>query len=714
MAERRRLTLQDLEGASTAALQGSTQASRRRSLNLRDLGMEDVEKEPAPFAEGSRLGVTVPLPGEWPTYWTDIPLGTGTAQALAGAGKRLSDLRMRGQQLAGVEGVQEEIDRARERDRPLMSTTPAMLGSMLPDIVATSPLGSLGVRGGAALGALQGFLQPTTSEEGAIEGTALNALMGGTGGALGAAIGQGAVNLAGKAANLVPGAIPSGVREVAARRGVQLPKIRWQDAEAQRLNELAKSKGVNLSIGDLEPDSGWVRAENLMENMPSGRREFLQRQSEQVRESVEGLRDKFTGDMRGKEGAKIVEGVKEQYKKNKEMAAHLFNNVKMLSRESGVQPIKPNETFNTAQAALNEYPDLFGEFKNNAFMKKLLGLERDTGPQPGLILNPKNMKPFKYDQELTFDEAQFVRKRLGSWLEKLNNQWQKGSLPQGLDGNAVRQASQVFAAFERDLDNWGTQSGNNDLNNAWKTAREYFKENVAPYRDPGKLESKTPLIRNIVNDNVDPATIPDKVLPTRETSIAQDVMELASPEGQKAVKSALVNKITEEATSPDIQGLDAAALLRYTNKHGHSGERVFNPDEQAEIAAVRDIVRSTQRSSDPGRLNEGKGRLVSAVLGGSAMMGVPFLGAQVAGAVGGMSPTEQALMGLAALPGLAVLGGRGANAYTSGALGKNIHFADPNISGALGGLQQMIRGASLGAGQPILEQWRTGNLGHQP
>lgn len=703
-------TLVDMEEAGNVALNASLRANKRhRDPTLVDMGLEK-EKKPIPFEGGSTLQIYNPV-GK--NFDTGIAIGPGTAQFLAGAGKRFSDVGRRVKQLPGLRSAenQREIDDSRVIDQDLMATVPAMIGYAAPDVLATLPLGVAGAVGKGALssislaiksvagGALQGALTPTTTDEG-VDAELLNAALGGVGGGIGHVVGGALSNFAGKAVNAA--------------------KKDWKNPEFRRLYELANENKIPVTIGDIDPASRWVNVENVLANIPSNRRPFLQEQGKAMENVVDDLRSGFSKNVQGNEGATVISSTKDAYNHNKRVASNRFNIVNSIAEnDPNITSIKPLETHAVASGIVKEYPDLFQEFNHSPTLRKLLGIERDTGQQPGLIIDPKTNSPFLYDQELTFREAQDVRKKLGSWYGNLKNQFDKGTLPPGLSGTAVADAAKIYSAFEKDLDNWGQQPGNNLLNGAWKEARDYFKDNVLPYRQPGMLDSNSRIVRDMINDRVDPATVIDKVLPGRETSIAGDVMDLTGPEGRAAIKSGLVNKMTDESVNPNFEGLDNLALLRHTNKHGHNGETVFSPGEQQQIADVRDLAKLTKRSSGINDRDSGSNeRLTSLILGGAAMSGIPGAGAYYATKINSgeeLTPADKLIIGTILLPGMAIVGGRGANAYTGSTLGKGLHFANPELRGALSGpLQKMFVNATTSAGEPVLDEFTHYQLGNRP
>lgn len=673
-----------------------------------------------PSLGGSTLQVLNPV-GE--NFDTGIPIGERTTQVLTGAGKRFNELGLRAKQVAGSKAAQAEIDEAAKRDQALMEKTPAMLGYALPDVLASIGLPAAmsangaralnTVRGAMLQGGVQGALTPTTSDE--QYGTAINAGTGMLGGAAGQVIGQGASRLGAKILHALPDVIPDKLHTLAARNGVTLPKAKWANPEERRLYELAQSKKVPTTIGDIDPTSEWANVEDANRVFWTGRSKDMQKQQDATRRVLTDTLDNISSGDPGTDGVRITKGVKDKLAEVKQEASDKFKLVSDIAgRSPNLTPIKPTTTHLAAQSALGDYPQLFDEFKANAQVRKLLGLAEDTGQQPGLIIDPKTMNPFKYDQELNFSDAQWLRKRLGAWYDKLSTQHANGTLPAGMDGESVKHAASIFAAFNRDLDEWGKQPGNTALNDAWKEARNYFKDNVIPFRDPQALKSKSPLIKQIVNDNVDTATVIDKALPRRETSISADIMEHTTPEGKRAMQSALAHKIIDPSISPDIQGLNNASLIHKVADQEHAAGAVFSPRQQQAIDDAADIAKLTRRSSEAGTTTPRTGARLLPFMAGSTIAGAAPAAYFGLGMLGdSIDPQTRAALALTAAP-LGVLSlMKGANNYARSSLGKNLHFADPLMRGGLGKLQQIIESGVRGAGEPVVNEYLHYPLGHR-
>ena len=686
-----------------------------------DAPLEKPKKE-IPFAEGSTLRIANPFGDELDT---GLRLSPGSAQFLAGAGKRFNDIWNRIKQVSGqFPEVQAEIDRRRVEDQPLMETTPAMFGYAAPDMIATALLtGPVGVAGKTlnfskpvaigALGAVEGLLTPTTSDEGAgVE--LLNATLGGAGGLFGNTVGKGIARAGGKALNAASGLIPNKVRRAAAARNITLPEPTWDNPEAQRLDQLLRANGIRSTIGDVDRTSGWRDIEDMLANFPlSGRRDFLKKQQAGVVKNIEDLQSSVGGKLTGNEGPEMADSLRRAHKNAKAASSSRFNAVERIAEnDPTITKIKLNESAKELDNILAKSPVLLEEFRSNPFMRKLLGLERDLGQQNGLIIDPKSMKPFQWDQELTFPEAQYVRKQLGGWASKLRDQKANGNLPQGVLPEDVAKANQVFGAFERDLDTWGTDPVNSHLSDTWKEARKFHKENVLPYVDPDSLPSKANIIRDIVNNNVDQRTVPSKIVVPKDSNLATDFMNLSDAPGQAAAKRVLMDRITSPAISDDLEsGLSTSKLLTNSSKFGHPEEAILSPQELALLQNSRDIAMTANRSSLSGSSAPQNGmRTIPWLVGGAGLGGTTYAASNYFDPE--MSASNRLLASTIA-PAIAVLGARGANAYTSSALGKGLHFLDPELGGVMGGLQRYFRGMGTGAGESAQDQFKNYSLGHR-
>jgi hypothetical protein len=110
-------------------------------------------------------------------------------KAAAGAGQAVHGMVQGAGQLLGLTD-RKDVQESRDRDAPLMATTPAKVGNLLGNLAMTAPAflipGAATVTGAGAIGAAQGLLAPSTSTT----ETAQNVGLGGVAGAGGVVAGK--------------------------------------------------------------------------------------------------------------------------------------------------------------------------------------------------------------------------------------------------------------------------------------------------------------------------------------------------------------------------------------------------------------------------------------------------------------------------------------------------------------------------------------------
>lgn len=711
MAERRRLTLADLDTASAAVTQQAVDASQRRRLTLLDVTGEP-EKKPLPFdGDNSTLKVLNPV-GE--NFDTGIPISPTTARVLAGAGKTFNDVGNRARQVTRRPGAQQDIDEAAVIDKPLMETTSGMVGSTLPYMVAGAPVANT-VRASTMFGGASGLLTPTTSEDGP-SAELLNPVMQALGGAAGQKVGNMAVNGIGKVLNTAPnaiyGAMPQAAQRLAAKRGLPKPDVRFADDGQRQVYDLLKSKGIEPSIGDIEPRSLARSFEDTVEPVGLGRRQFLEQQQDDLKDMLEltrqGINKPVLDPATGKpmpDSYVMAQGLKEQYQANKAVSKTNFDKVSQLAQQPGVQPIAPTATHAQAKSLLGEKPEYFAELQDNPLWRKMMGVERDVGPQTSVILQ-SNGTPFKKPQLLDFEEVRALRTALGT-------EYRDAEKPSRKKAYAL-----MLKALDDDLDTWGQNTGNKTLNGAYADARSYHKQNVVPYTDPNANPSKSPIFANVASrDTVDSDTVPKGVFKADRQQLAQDFMDLASPRGQQAGKNALIDEIIGAGLNPDTETGLSNALIRHSSRYSAPGSAVFNSAEQGAINSSVDALAHTRRAAGLSSTPPKTGFRAVPWLAGSALMGgagVPLYYGLNATMGDQLSPSERVASAFVLAPIAAAAMGKGGVKYTQGGLSKLLHFADPNLDvPMLGALQRAARSSGKGVGVGVEENYRRGALGHR-
>lgn len=692
------LTLKDIYGDTSGPapeVQAAVTASRQLpGISLKDLGMERPPKE-LPFAEGAT--VEVPFPFREPIKGT---VGPSAARFLAGAGKRMADVARRARQIYGDEAVQREIDEAAQLDRPLMETTAGQLGYAAPDVVLGMQPQSLPLKAltAAVFGAASGAATPLTSEELARGSQVLNPAIGAIGGAAGQKLLGGVATAIGKTSNVLPNALAMGANRLMPQgRKVPVPGVPFRDPAIQQAYRQAQQQGVRTSIGDLEPHGAFRGLEDTLEGVLPERREFMFKQQDDLRnmlERTQGAVDKPITDQAGNvipNSYAMAQGVKDAYAAAKAQARTLFNDVEQLAAKPGVQPIIPAQTYHEAKRLAAERPEFFKELQDNGLWKKVLGIEKDAGPQSSIILQP-NGQPFKKAQQLDFSEVKALRSRLGS-------EWRSA---RGQDPEKARMMSVLLRALDNDVDAWGQNTGNKALNTAYADARAFYRENVVPFTDPLANPSKSPLFSNIaLKDKVDAETIPRGVFKEGRQQLAQDFMDLSTPQGQQAAKNELIDEVIGAGLNPNTETGLSTALIRQSARSKAPGAAVFSPDEQTAINQAVDTLRTTRRAAGMSDTPPKTGMRIGpwAAMGAVGGSSVPLYYGLNALAGDELSPAERVATSFVLYPAAALALAKGGLKYSQSGLGQKFHFAEPDaMMPAIGGLQTLLRQGGKGLG----------------
>lgn len=116
---------------------------------------------------------------------------SGFDKFAAGTGKAMYDTARGAGQLVGLVD-QKDIDESKARDAALMNTTAGSAGNIFGNIVTTLPTvaipGAATLKGASAIGAIQGMLQPVSSDDSRLQNVALGAGVGAGGVAVGRAL----------------------------------------------------------------------------------------------------------------------------------------------------------------------------------------------------------------------------------------------------------------------------------------------------------------------------------------------------------------------------------------------------------------------------------------------------------------------------------------------------------------------------------------------
>lgn len=510
-----------------------------------------------------------------------------------------------------------EIDAQRARDKPLNDAPGSTLGSiagytaqgtlLTPMLGGPAAIAAAPYAAAAATGGIQGFLQPTGSDDNAVLQTATGAALGPVAQKGGELIGRGIAGAGQYAKSVMSGD--------------------WANPAAQALNNYAKQHGITLRVGDLVPTGTMRKLEGLAEYLPwSGMREAVEEgQAKPLQRLIQAMSQRFNkgnyADVPEASEA-VIKGMRDRLDAVKDAGNTLYGRVSSLVKTRGAPPIDAVKTREAATELLSEYPNTLAQLGDDKLEAMLMRLA-----------NPKSAGP----RVLSFDETKWLRERLNERMRAAMH----SANPVG--SKQTRAIGKVFSALDDDVSQWASLDP--QLASAWQRAREFWAKQVGPYQN-------RQVVRRVMDENYVPERLATQAFGTDKGSVAQDVLTATTPKGKDAAKFIAMQRVTDEATDPNlVSGLSTARFMKNTDL-GNTGSKIFNTHELGDIERARALVSAMPRSArymdDPATgartipmsLINAAGSLAAGA-GGTAVAGLPAgAGALVAAILAGKGITK--------------------------------------------------------------------------
>ena len=509
-------------------------------------------------------------------------------RGLIGAKQTLSDIGLGAKQLAGMvvgnKWPQEVADRLKSEraarqaiaQDPYSSAGRAAADIGLGMLTPSTRIPAMAVTG-AAIGALTPQEEPSFGETltQAGKGAALGAGAGMVGNALISAVGRGKNALRGQMAN----------------------------PEYGRRMSLFEQRNVPASLGDITQNPTVMSIENINQRIPgSGRREFLERQSAGIGDVVRGLPEEVAGATapmtKENIGQTLSQSVKTKYKEVKDTAKSMYDAVSDRVAKINPPDINPDNLRATAIQLKNDYPDAFASFMDTKAVKRLDDIISGTGPQKSPILNQSG-QPITTPATLSFEDARWLDKRLGSVIRQARQQMQQGKY----DPEAFNQLTSLQSALRDDITAWSAKVGDPAIAKGVASANKYFRENVVPFRN-------SPLTKDIVQGmEVNLDTLPDKMFKIDSPWTTDQALQFLTPEGVQAGRYHLINKARSQAMDNALTGVTSPAKFLRKSELGETGPKLFSPEELQGLSDVQELVGLGRRAASFGVDPDTGGRL---------------------------------------------------------------------------------------------------------
>lgn len=511
---------------------------------------------------------------------------------------------------------------------------------------------------GAVNGALQGGYAAAKNDRNVAEGTAFGALGGGAIAPL--------THIGGKIWN--------------AARGV------WEDAGTKAADTLAGRAGVNLSIGDLAPESGVRMAEDVAAFVPfTGAKSSRKAQAEALASIYQGLQDETRApiatalDNGATPEELIARSAQHQLAEHNQAVQELSQAVPkdvtvapknflpalrqyVTSWGDDLAGVKiPNEV-RAVVGGLLDPPTALTDADRAAIQWANGNMDLAERLIPGISQRATPQTP-----DITADMAHTLQSELGAVERAFKRKAASGD-------QTERQTAAIGSlrkALLADMDETAAVS------EPFRAMQAYFKQHVLPYRED-------PVLRDLVEPGATGEGVLGK-LGNDDFAKARTLMAALDPDGQAALRFGALTKAGNAAVTDNLaSGVSTAKLARAFDVGTEFGQKrqmaeIFTPSQQEKLTNLRDISQIARRASDwahnphTGVQNVGANlaKLGVAIGGGGALLGP----------LGALSPIPV---------------GAAINKATRSAAGKALYFAKGGIGGADPVLRALAAQAAAG------------------
>jgi hypothetical protein len=317
---------------------------------------------------------------------------SGLDKFRAGMGKAFVDVGRGAGQLVGLVD-REDVAESRKRDAALMNTGAGMGGNITGNLAALLPTafipGAATLPGAAAIGAVSGLMQPSTSTS----ETLMNTGIGGVAAPAAILAGRGASALYQGAKGLVEPLTKGGQERIAARV-LQTSATNPAKAAAKAQGARALVPGSQPTLAQVADDPGLAQLERTLLNNPESAPALQQRFAQQRAARINAVQDVAgTDDYYDaiKEGRRIF--ANEDYAKatlDPKMAKAMQPQIENLMARPSIQ--KAQATARELAAETGESIEDFGSLKGMDWLKKALDEEISKASVPNSSVGKERLK----------------------------------------------------------------------------------------------------------------------------------------------------------------------------------------------------------------------------------------------------------------------------------------------------------------------------------
>lgn len=335
----------------------------------------------------------------------------------------------------------------------------------------------------------------------------------------------------------------------------------------------AKSFGITPSVGEMSGSVPYQKLETALEHVPfSGMGKVRATNAQQFKTAAQNLLNQY--DVGAQDPNQLIrEGAQKVLNENRATAGKLYDKVAAMAarpRTGVASPLLPGEAPNTVNMASTQgaAKNIIDQFSGN----------QDLNAEPGFL---KDVQPYTQAQPRTYEAARKLRSQLGQLQAAAGF-----GTPESLAYGNLR------TALEKDMDNYALSHGA-DLSNAYKTAQDFYKQNVVPFKTIAPLKS-------LVSGKMDTDTILSSFIKNNRPELAGKLMSKLPSDAQNAVRWNVLQKGFDKANlggTREGASIDPQRFATYWENLGNTKSALFEPQDQALIDGYAKLARAMPRSA---------------------------------------------------------------------------------------------------------------------
>jgi hypothetical protein len=207
----------------------------------------------------------------------------------------------------------------------------------------------------------------------------------------------------------------------------------------------------------------------------------------------------------------------------------------------------------------------------------------DLVDQPAYL---KQIAKYAEAQPRSFEEARQLR----SALSTNARQAAKGAISGATTDQENSAWQQLQHATEGDLQSFADSAGGK-LKGAYNNANQFYRENVVPFKD---LK-----LRNLVTGKMDTDTLLTTFVKNERPQLADKLYSNLTPEGQKTLKYAVLQKAMDQASAQGANNgvaFSPAKFAQFMDKMGETKSVLFTPDELTQVNGFAKLAGAAKRA----------------------------------------------------------------------------------------------------------------------